>query len=110
MSWTALDYALEPPGRRSLRVSLDSDQTAAELARVMDEGVEIATGSGIGDTEQAEGAADSGGGYREGVTGDNRVRQFRCRETSLAATGYTELNNLKTTTRAEIDARLFHHH
>ena len=69
MSWTALDYALEPPGRRSLRVSLDSDQTAAELARVMDEGVEIASGSGIGDTEQTEGAADSGGGYREGRQG-----------------------------------------
>ena len=56
VSWTAL----EPPGRRSPRVSLDSEQAAAELARLMDEGVEIATGSGIGDTEQTEGAADSG--------------------------------------------------
>ena len=65
MSWTALDYALDPPRRRSLRVSLDSEQTAAELARVMDEGVEIAAGSGIGDTEQTAGAAHSGGRHRE---------------------------------------------
>ncbi|XP_043242100.1 E3 SUMO-protein ligase RanBP2-like [Amphibalanus amphitrite] len=60
VSWTALDYALDPPMRRTLRASLDSEEAAEELARVMNEGVEIAAGSGIGDTEEATGAAGSG--------------------------------------------------
>ena len=62
VSWTALDYGVDPPARRTLRATLDTPASAAELARVMTEGVEIAAGSGIGDTEETAGAAASGGG------------------------------------------------
>ena len=98
-------HAYEKPDAKTGGFSRILDFTGE--ARVMDEGVEIATGSGIGDTEQAEGAADSGGGYREGVTGDNRVfSSGAAKQIRLPLATIIESYNLSRNSRAIISSSL----
>ncbi|XP_037076261.1 LOW QUALITY PROTEIN: E3 SUMO-protein ligase RanBP2-like [Pollicipes pollicipes] len=62
VTWTARDYALEPVARRTVCAQFASAAAARDLARVMDEGVEIATSSDISEALTLEAGEPQGSG------------------------------------------------